>query len=146
MSVASIMSREIISLDLDNTLNDAKKIFESNNIHHIIIINDDLTLAGLITDRDLYKHLSPAIGTSKESREDAAMLRKKVHQIMERELITATADLPLNEAAYLFHKHHISCLPIINENNCPVGIITWRDIIKLLAFQFKRKQEKLDDQ
>ncbi|WP_286265991.1 CBS domain-containing protein [Thalassotalea atypica] len=144
MSVANIMTRDMISLELDQTLNDAKQIFESNNIHHIIVLNDDLTLAGLITDRDLYKHLSPTIGTSKETRQDSMMLRKKIHLVMTRDIITARGDLSINEAAFRFYEHHISCLPIVDNNNCPVGIITWRDIIKLLAYQFKRKQAMLN--
>lgn len=140
MTVSHIMTRDVISLDLDNTLEDAKKIFESHRIHHIMIIGDDHALAGIITDRDLYKHLSPSIGTLKETRLDLAMLRKKVHLIMEREVVTARPNLCLNEAAYLFHKHHISCLPIVDDKEHPIGIITWRDIIKLLAYQFKKKK------
>jgi acetoin utilization protein AcuB len=140
MTVSNIMTRDVISLDLDNTLEDAKKIFEAHRIHHIMILGDSKELAGIVTDRDLYKHLSPSIGTQKETRLDLAMLRKKIHLIMGREIVTARPNLSLNEAAYLFHKHHISCLPIVDKENRPIGIVSWRDIIKLLAYQFKKKK------
>ncbi len=140
MTISKIMTTDLISLDLDSDLNDAKKIFESHNIHHIMVLDDDLVLAGLLTDRDLYKYLSPSIGTANETRLDSAMLRKKIHQVMERNIITAPPELSLTEAPYWFYKHHISCLPIVDENGRPIGIVSWRDIIKVLAYQFKKKQ------
>lgn len=140
MSVENIMATDLVTVGLDSTLKRAKDIFESHSFHHLLVLHDDMTLAGLITDRDLYKHLSPTIGTNKETRQDTLFLRKKMHQIMTRDVITGTPELSLNEAACLFHDHHISCLPIIDNKHRPVGIITWRDIIKVVAIQHKRKQ------
>lgn len=140
MSISTIMTKEIVTLDLDGTLADAKDIFESNFFHHLLILDDDKKLIGLVTDRILYKNLSPTLGTNKETPNDTLIIRKKVHQIMVRDVITATPSLSLNEAAFMFYKHSISCLPVVNEQNQPIGILTWRDIIKVLAIQFVKKQ------
>lgn len=144
MSVSKIMSRQLITLELDDDLAKAKAIFDSTNIHHILVTNNK-ELAGIITDRDVYKHLSPAIGTNKESPKDTLLSYKKIHLIMERNLITAIKSTTLNEAALLFHDNHISCLPIVNSNFEPIGIITWRDIIKILAIQYKEKLKSTPD-
>jgi len=138
MSVETIMSRNLITLDIDNSLEQAKKIFDQSNIHHILI-TDDKTLIGIITDRDLYKHLTPSVGTRKETPKDTFLLNKKVHLIMSRTLITSKVETSLNEAVLLFDDNHISCLPIINNKNEPIGIITWRDILKVLANNYKQK-------
>ena len=138
MSIAKVMSQTLITLDLDDKLSMAKSIFETNRIHHILITEEG-RLAGIITDRDLYKHLSPAIGTSKETHKDIALLNKKIHLIMSRDLVTAKEALSLNESVLLFHDNHISCIPIVNEIFQPVGIITWRDILKVLALQYRNK-------
>jgi len=138
MRVDTIMSRNLITLDIDSSLEQAKKIFDQSNIHHILII-DDKTLIGIITDRDLYKHLTPFVGTRKETPKDTFLLNKKVHLIMSRTLITSKIETSLNEAVLLFDDNHISCLPIINDKNEPVGIITWRDILKVLANNYKQK-------
>lgn len=140
MSISAAMTKEIVTLDLDGTLADAKDIFESNFFHHLLILDEDRKLMGLVTDRILYKHLSPTIGTHKETPNDSLIIRKKVHQIMVRDVITTTPELPLSEAAFLFYKHSISCLPVVNEQYQPIGILTWRDIIKVLAVQFVKKQ------
>ncbi|GHE81327.1 CBS domain-containing protein [Thalassotalea profundi] len=138
MSISQIMSKKLITLDIDDDLNKAKNIFEQHNIHHILVLNNK-ELAGVITDRDLYKHLSPYIGTSKETPRDSTLLHKKVHLIMSRDLVTTNENSTINEAVLLFYKHHISCLPIINDEYQPVGIISWRDIIKVAALQHLKK-------
>ena len=134
------MSTQLITLDLGDNLAQAANIFEQHKIHHILILNGK-ELTGVISDRDVHKHLSPVIGTSKETLRDSNLLQKKVHLIMNRNLITAPATISINEAVLLFHDNHISCLPIVNEQFHAIGIITWRDIIKLLALQYRQKMQ-----
>jgi len=139
MKIERLMSKELITLSMDAPLSQTKEVFENNNVHHLLILDDENTLAGIITDRDLYKHLSPTVGTKDETHRDTALLQKKSHQIMTRNLITAQAKLSINEAVLLFYDNQLSCLPIVDEKNKPVGIITWRDILKTLALRYRRK-------
>ena len=132
------MQRDLITLDMDNTLDDARKLFETHSMHHILIKNES-TLAGVITDRDLWQNLSPTVGTRNETPQDSFSMNKKVHLIMSRQLVTATEETSLTEAVLLFHDHKISCLPIIDEKQKVLGIVTWRDIIKLIAIQYRQK-------
>ena len=67
------MTKKLITLTLDDDLNRAREIFNLHNIHHLLIVNDDGELAGVITDRDLFKNLSPTIGTRNESHKDVAL-------------------------------------------------------------------------
>ncbi len=138
MKIENLMSKKLITLSMDATLSKAKEIFENKNIHHLLITDDDGLLAGVMTDRDLYKHLSPTVGTNQETHRDTALMQKKLHQIMTRNLITSQAQQSLNEAVLLFYDNHISCLPIIDEQNKAIGIITWRDILKVLALQYRK--------
>lgn len=143
MSMTTLMSKSLITLNIDDDLEKAKLLFEQHNIHHILILNGK-ELAGVITDRDLYKHLSPAIGTSKETPRDTSLLRKKLHLIMHREIITATAKTTLNDAVLLFHDNHVSCLPVVDDHFHPVGIITWRDVLKVIALQYRHRMAQQD--
>lgn len=136
------MSKQLITLAVDDDLAMAKLIFDRNKVHHILILDDKEELAGIITDRDLFKHLSPAIGTAKATTKESAQLNKKLHSIMSRNVVYAREDITLNDAVLLFYDNNISCLPIIDDNLVPVGIITWRDIIKILAIQHRHKQKQ----
>jgi acetoin utilization protein AcuB len=139
MKIESLMNKKLITLSMDAPLSKAKEIFEKENIHHLLITDDEGLLAGVMTDRDLYKNLSPSIGTSQETHRDTALMQKKSHQIMARNLITSQAQQTLNEAVLLFYDNHISCLPVVDEQNKAIGIITWRDILKVLALQYRKK-------
>jgi len=138
MSLTKIMSTNLLTLEMDDDLSKAKAIFEQHSIHHILVLNDK-ELVGVVTDRDIYKHLSPTIGTKNETPRDHSMLQKKLHLIMNRNLITAKEEVNLNEAVLLFYDNHISCLPIVNDKMEPVGIISWRDILKVVALQYRKK-------
>lgn len=139
MKIENLMNKKLVTLSMDSTLSEAKEVFEKQKIHHLLITDDDGLLAGVMTDRDLYKNLSPTIGTSQETHRDTALMQRKLHQIMARNLTTAQAKLPLNEAVLLFYDNNISCLPVIDEQNKAIGIITWRDILKVLALQYRKK-------
>jgi acetoin utilization protein AcuB len=141
VAINLLMSKNVITLDVDDNLTQAKHVFDQHKIHHILII-ENKKLVGVITDRDLYKHLSPQIGTHKETLRDTSLLRKKLHLIMSRELVTATKETSLNAAVVLFYDNHISCLPIVDEQFHPVGIVSWRDIIKIIAIQYRKKLDK----
>jgi len=138
MKINQVMQRDLITLDMDDTLASAKKLFEQHNMHHILIKNKSI-LAGVITDRDLWQNLSPTVGTRKETPQDSFVMNKKVHLIMARDLITATEEISLTEAILLFHDHKISCLPVVDESQQAIGMITWRDIIKVIAVQSRQK-------
>ena len=132
------MSTDLITLELDDDLSKAKAIFDQHSIHHILILCDK-QLVGVVTDRDIYKHLSPTIGTKNETPRDHSMLQKKLHLIMNRDLTTAKAEVSLNDAVLMFHDNHLSCLPIVNDEMQPIGIISWRDILKVIARQYRNK-------
>lgn len=138
MKIENLMNQQLLTLSMDSPLSKAKELFENNKIHHLIITDDNDLLAGVMTDRDLYKHLSPTIGTSHETHRDTSMMQKKIHQVMTRSVVTTKGQQTLNEAVELLYDNHISCLPVVDKHNKPIGIITWRDILKVLALKYKK--------
>jgi acetoin utilization protein AcuB len=132
MKIASIMTKGFVSVSLDDNLLTIKNIFEYASFHHLLVV-DNKKLSGVISDRDLLKALSPYIGTAGELARDLATLNKKAHQIQNRKLITLTPDANAFDAIDIFNHTNTSCIPIVDNNNMPVGILTWRDIMKVLG-------------
>lgn len=131
MLVKDIMSRSIVTVKLDDSLFRVKEIFDSAGFHHLLVVEND-KLFGILSDRDLLKALSPNIGTLSETEKDKATLRKKVHRIMTRKPISISPSANIYDAIELFNQHKISCIPVV-ENKIPVGILSWRDIIRFLG-------------
>ena len=88
---------------------------------------------GSFSDRDLYKALSPNIGTRAETFKDAATLNKRVHQIVSRNPLVLTPSATIDEAISVFNMHTISCIQKADCENEPLRIITVRDILKALG-------------
>jgi acetoin utilization protein AcuB len=132
MDVANIMTTRIVSVEMDDPLDVVKKIFDTLKFHHLLVVDDRGILKGVISDRDLLKALSPYLGSAAENTRDLATLNRRVHQIMSRNLITLHPRATIAEAVKLFLEHRISCIPIIDAARKPVGILSWRDVLKTL--------------
>jgi len=134
MTVRKIMTKAVVTVGMNDSLAVVKHIFDNTTFHHLLVIEADV-IAGVISDRDLLKALSPNIGKAVESVKDAATLNKKVHQIMSRNVICLGPNASVYEAISVFNQHNISCIPIVDIEGRPVGILSWRDIFKALEAQ-----------
>ncbi len=131
MKVDKIMSKHLVTVKLDDTLKVVKVIFDNESFHHLLVVESD-KLFGVVSDRDLLKAISPNVGTLAETNRDAITLNKRVHQIMTSKLVTLSPDAEISDAIEIFNNHDISCIPVVDDKNKPVGIISWRDIIKAI--------------
>ena len=131
MAVKDIMSTNIVTVGMDDSLAVVKDIFDHASFHHLLVVEAD-TLVGVISDRDLLKSISPHAGTISETTRDALTLKKRAHQIMTRSPFTLFPDAGISDAISIFKNHGVSCIPVISDGNRPVGIISWRDILNTL--------------
>ena len=131
MNVSEIMSKNVVSVEMDDMLSEVKAIFENTRFHHLLVIENS-KLMGIISDRDLLKAISPNVGTPAASKSDEASLNKRVHQIMSRNPITLSADATVEDAIEVFNQNQVSCIPIVSREQEALGILSWRDILKSL--------------
>lgn len=129
LHVRDLMTRHVVTIDMDSSLEDIRQIFEAAPFHHIIV-TEERRVVGVVSDRDLLKHLSPFLGTLSERKQDLNVLRKRVHQMMTRALLTTRPDSLVGEAGRRMLEHRVSCLPVVNEHGECEGILTVRDIAR----------------
>lgn len=137
MKVDELMSADVITINMDERISAVQALFNKHKFHHLLVVDNKHELVSVVSERDLLKAISPNLGLPSESIKDAATLNKRVHQIMAKELIFITQGSTLNTAIRLFQENSVPCLPVVNENNKPVGIITWRDILAWLYQKIK---------
>ena len=129
MTVTDIMTTEVITIGLDDTLGEMQKIFEKKKFHHLLVLEEE-ELLGIISDRDVFKEISPYINTMAEDARALETLKKKAHQIMSRNPITVGKDVQIEDAVHILLENDISCLPVISATRDIEGILTWKDILK----------------
>jgi acetoin utilization protein AcuB len=132
MDVRSIMTARVVTVEMDDRLDVVKQIFDTLKFHHLLVVDDRKKLSGVVSDRDLLKALSPYVGSAAETARDIATLNKRVHQIMSRNPITLHPEAQVADAVQLLLNQRISCIPIVDREFKPVGILSWRDVLKSL--------------
>lgn len=134
MKITEIMSRRLVTVELDDKLSLVKEIFEHSHFHHLLVLEEG-ELLGIVSDRDYLKAISPNLGTLTETYKDSATLNKRVHQIMSRHPVVLGEEASVADAIRLFNGNKISCIPVVNDSRHPVGIVSWRDILKVLKVE-----------
>lgn len=126
--VADIMTTRIVTIEMDDRLTLAKEIFDNVSFHHLLVVNNEEQLKGILSHRDFLRSLSPNIGTAAELLRDTETLQKRVHQVMTKNPFTIAPHCDINEASKLILDNNIGCLPVL-DNNTLIGIITWKDLL-----------------
>jgi len=131
MLVKNWMSKEIVTVNADDSMQNAIYMLKEQNIK-ILPVMDDANLVGIITDRDL-KKASPSDATTLDMHELLFLISKiKVRDLMKKPVYTARPDDTVEEAAAILLEKKISGLPVLDKNNRLVGIITRSDIFRVL--------------
>ncbi|MFY8275364.1 CBS domain-containing protein [Pseudoalteromonas sp. SSDWG2] len=140
MKLSDIMSSPVVTCGPDDTLRVVSDIFKRTQFHHILVTEQNV-LTGVVSDRDFLKAISPNVGKASATPADRATLNKRVSQVMSHSPISLTTQAKLIDVVTLFNQHRISCVPIIDEQRAPVGIITWRDVMRIMLEKYQLKQK-----
>ena len=105
-----------VTLSKNSNVQDAKEKMEKYKIGGIPIINNNGFLEGIVTNRDL--------------RFEKNNKRPITEVMTSKNLVTVNKGISLDDAEEILQKHKIEKLPVVNEKNLLVGLITFRDITK----------------
>lgn len=109
------MIQDPITLSINANVGDAFKIMKENRIGGIPIVDEDNLLLGIVTNRDLRFEKDYNLSISK---------------VMTSNNLVTTLINDLQNAEDILKTNKIEKLPIVDKNNCLVGLITFRDIVK----------------
>ena len=129
LTVEQIMSSPVITIDAGATLCETQYLLERHHIHHLLVEYDG-KLVGVVSDRDVLRHLSPFVGTLSERVRDANTLLRRAFQFASYHPITVERDAAVTEAAWLLLSRNISCLPVVDDESRAIGILTTRDLLR----------------
>ncbi len=131
MLVKNWMSKPAITIDENESMNDAIKMLKKHNIRMLPVMRKG-KLIGIITDRDL-KRASASDATSLEIHELLYLLSNiKIKTIMTKNPVMVPPDYTIEETAEVLLKHKISGVPVVDKYGDIVGIITQNDIFRII--------------
>ncbi|MEC1391838.1 acetoin utilization AcuB family protein [Bacillus velezensis] len=125
MIAEQIMKRDVITVSKHDSIETAVRKMKIYHIRHLPVIDDELHVTGIVTDRDI-KQAGPG---SFEQKERGAFLTNKVETIMKQNVICAHPLDFVEEISASFYEHGIGCLPI-TVNHKLTGILTKTDVLR----------------
>lgn len=133
MLIKDWMSKDVTTVNTDTSMLKASKIFKDNNFRRLPVVDQDGKLMGIVTDRDI-KDASPSKATTLDVHELYYLLSEiKIKDIMTANPFTINVEDSLEKAAIKMLEKKVEGLPVVNENDKVVGIITETDIFKALV-------------
>lgn len=154
MLVKEVMTTDVVVLDMYMSLRDAVSLLAEKNISGAPVVDNNGELAGILTEKDVLREV-------KEAADEVRMVFPSIHSmgimfelskgeteileafkeqanvvvmdVMTKNVITCTPDTTVNEVASILVKRDINRLPVVDEDNHVVGIITRGDIVKSIS-------------
>jgi diguanylate cyclase (GGDEF)-like protein/PAS domain S-box-containing protein len=121
--IERFMSTKIYTINVELSLNDATIALKRHNVRHLVVINDDTQLVGIISQSDIVIH------------QDATMFLSmtQVQTILpDRRQLEFNVSGSLTDAIQYMGKHLCDALVVV-DNNKPIGLLTERDVVRLMA-------------
>ncbi|HHX04131.1 MAG TPA: CBS domain-containing protein, partial [Tissierellia bacterium] len=128
MFVKNRMKTKLITIDVDDSILDARVLMEEKSIRRLPVMDGD-QLVGVVSRQDI-ANASPSLATTFSVREINYLLdRMKVQEIMVKNPVTISPDALLEEAATLMREERFSFLPVVDDGEL-VGVITESNIFE----------------
>lgn len=153
MLVKDYMIKEVYVARPNFTLKEIMGIFIENKVGGVPVVDENDKLLGMVSDGDILRYLAPTEDSIKGyftyitilpgeelDAKVASKMNDKVSQIIKNKKITklSPAD-PLSDLIKVISKHHFKKIPVVDENNKVVGIISRGDALRALYKEFVQK-------
>ena len=141
--VKDVMTMNVICISKDADVHEAARIMSENRISGLPVVDEDKHLIGIVTEADILYSTG-----MKKSHDFRDILRhilgelhpkirngSKVEEIMTTQVITTTPERDIGEVARILDEKRIKRLPVVDENNKLIGIISRANIVRHLGKQ-----------
>jgi acetoin utilization protein AcuB len=127
MRVVDVMTKDPLTVTPSETVGQADELMTVNKIRQLPVVRGR-ELVGIITDRDIRSFLSGSLLSEPEAREKA--FHTRVAQVMTTDPLTLSPDDNLQEAVELLINEKIGGIPVVDQAEGIVGIVTYVDVLR----------------
>jgi len=132
LRVRDFMTPNVVTVRPDDTIAKAYELMLDNRFRHLVVVDRDGDLIGLLTHRDLLRHALIERTGLPLSLQRNVMRRIRVEEVMTSEVETAEPGQWLQEVALVMFENKYGCLPVV-EGTRVVGILTEADFVRFFA-------------
>ena len=122
LRIEQIMTTDLFTVNKDELVDMAAYVMNWQHIRHVPVENKEHRLVGLVSHRSLLRLVSDTL-------DGQSATAKPISEIMNVDVVTARPETPTLEAIQLMRENRISCLPVVEEGDRLVGIVTEHDFM-----------------
>ena len=126
------MKSDVITVNSNEKVKAVVDKMASANVGAVLVVRDG-SLAGIFSERDLLLHVIA------EGRDPEAT---SIEEVSTQKPVSIKTDTPVKECARIMKDIHVRHVPVINEKNQPVGIVSSRDFFQEMALSLDKFIEK----
>ena len=132
--ISQLLTRNLISINENKTTYNAIKLLTTNNIGALPVINDNMELSGIISERDIIREISNNLSVN--------FKKSNIKSIMTSKVITINKNTKSETIMDIMSKNKIRHIPIV-ENKLLIGIVSIGDVVKRLLEKFNLENQHL---
>lgn len=125
--VIDVMTKNPLTATPWQTVRQADQLMNENKIRQLPVVEEN-ELVGIVTDRDIRSFLSGSLLNTPAERE--AALNVEIGGVMTTEPLTVAPDDDLTDAVELLVEQKIGGIPVVDEAEGLVGIVTYVDVLR----------------
>jgi CBS domain-containing protein len=138
-TVRQWMSRPAISAPMTMVLPEARQLLRQHRIRRIPVIDAEGRLIGIVTEGDINRVSESHVTDVRDYNLYHRVGDLPIGEIMTRDPITATPEMPIIEVAQRLLDHRIGGVPVVEDERV-VGVITESDLFRLIVTSYQIKQ------
>jgi len=116
--VRQIMEDAVVKVSPTSSAMAVAELLSEHNFGSLPVVGADGTLEGLVTEFDLLKAVE----------QDKDLRKVSVSEIMTRDVVTATEEMPLMSLIHLLQERHLIRVPVVKDHKL-VGVVARRDVV-----------------
>ena len=126
--VKDIMTKNCIYIHIESTVNEAYESLNSLDVNQMPVVSFGKKIRGMINKKMILELLIDNLENSKYN------LNKKIEEIKLPEIITVAPTVEIRKVAKVMIDFKLDAIPVVDENDILVGIVSKTDILKAISY------------
>lgn len=141
LPLREIMTKDPVTLNIDDSFCQVAKIFQEKDIRHLPIVNSQGVILGIISQRDLNRITSPKRSPNGDYLYDPEELARYIlKQHIVQTVFSLSPEDTLEKAVELMATKKLGCIPVVTPDGKVVGIATITDILNLFLKNLREEK------
>lgn len=142
--IFKIMTKHPETVKPSDSMEEVRQIFEKRGFHHVPVVSDE-KLVGLVSYTDYLQLIRSIFDNNQETSQNEKVLHATlVSEVMTKDLLCLSKNDSVETALRIFKANQFHSLPVVDDHQNLVGIITTYDLMKVLERVFVGQQYSID--